>query len=745
MDSINQIWPKWHTVELIGRGAFGEVYKVKREELGETFYSAVKVIQIPRDDSEVREFLSEGQTSQSIRFYYESIAKGLMNEIKVLEQLKSAGNVVNIEEFEILEKEDGIGWDAYIRMELLQNLNEYRQGRQMHWQEVEKLGMDICKALEYCEQCRIIHRDIKPSNIFVDNYGNFKLGDFGIARQLEKTQSTLSQKGTEMYMAPEVRFGDRKSSYNVDLYSLGLVMYRLLNRNKMPFEPLDRDMLTYQDKEEALSRRLRGDRLPLPADAPAGLGQIIIRACEADRDKRYQRASEMYADLAKWQRREAEGAEPEERKRAETVPAAAPPGYSSGKDEPEEETVSAFRFESVKSPSAGKEAAKESERKEDAEEPKQRETAEVPEREKQTNTAEEIHKSSPGEMPKEAAEEAPGEAPQEAAETTPEDMRKGDEKAEDTPLPVQGKRRFSEKAAWGILAGGVAAGILCAVRNVDVYHFLIYMGIFSYDTSGIAARVNGMIVFIIAVTVGMGAGALLAGKKGLRAGAVVCMLCGGLIGCFTVGVVSDLAAVIVTMAGSDLLSRIVGIWNLVSAIAACLAVVFGGKFFRKAAESLCENVTKRPVPLLIKGRMGIKTAKAGLLCLLAASVGNLFLNGAILEGIAWQGLITWEMHLDTAWSVFLAVLVLALIAVMGAGILLVWKRKVKSGIYFTVAAGCIEVYLLSDGLLHVMLKDVVYSFVLRDFNLIYLTIPCVIASVAGVFISHCARRLYMDR
>ena len=65
MDQINKIWPKWHTVELIGRGAFGEVYKVKREELGETFYSAVKVIRIPRDDGEVREFLSEGQTSQS--------------------------------------------------------------------------------------------------------------------------------------------------------------------------------------------------------------------------------------------------------------------------------------------------------------------------------------------------------------------------------------------------------------------------------------------------------------------------------------------------------------------------------------------------------------------------------------------------------------------------------------------------------------------------------------------------------
>ena len=81
MDSINQIWPKWHTQELIGKGAFGEVYKVKREELGETFYSAVKVIRIPRDTEEIKELMDEGHTSQSIRYYYESIAKGLMNEI----------------------------------------------------------------------------------------------------------------------------------------------------------------------------------------------------------------------------------------------------------------------------------------------------------------------------------------------------------------------------------------------------------------------------------------------------------------------------------------------------------------------------------------------------------------------------------------------------------------------------------------------------------------------------------------
>ena len=309
MDKINKIWPKWHTVEPIGRGAFGEVYKIKREEFGETFYSAVKVIGIPNDKQEIQELMNEGQTSSFIRYYYESIAKNLMNEIKVLEKLKSAGNVVNIEEFEVQERKEEIGWDVYIRMELLKNLNEYRQGRQMEWEEVEKLGLDLCRALEYCEQCKIIHRDIKPSNIFVDDYGNFKLGDFGIARQMERTQSTMSQKGTEKYMAPEVRFGNQKGSYNVDIYSLGLVMYQLLNRNRMPFESLNSEFLTFEDRERALWRRLEGEEISPPIDAPERLGRIIVKACAADKNVRYQSAHEMYTDLMGWRKEKKESIE----------------------------------------------------------------------------------------------------------------------------------------------------------------------------------------------------------------------------------------------------------------------------------------------------------------------------------------------------------------------------------------------------------------------------------------------------
>ena len=85
-------------------------------------------------------------------------------------------------------------------------------GKQLTEKEVIKLGMDLSKALEYCRKLKIIHRDIKPENIFVSRFGDFKLGDFGIARELERTMSGFSKKGTYSYMAPEMYKGEKYDS-----------------------------------------------------------------------------------------------------------------------------------------------------------------------------------------------------------------------------------------------------------------------------------------------------------------------------------------------------------------------------------------------------------------------------------------------------------------------------------------------------------------------------------------------------
>ena len=75
-----------------------------------------------------------------------------------------------------MEREGETVWDIYIRMELLTPLNSFLSEHKLTEKEVVKLGSDICTTLEICAKRNVIHRDIKPENIFVNSFGDFKLG-----------------------------------------------------------------------------------------------------------------------------------------------------------------------------------------------------------------------------------------------------------------------------------------------------------------------------------------------------------------------------------------------------------------------------------------------------------------------------------------------------------------------------------------------------------------------------------------
>ena len=176
-------------------------------------------------------------------------------------------------------------------MELLNPFDSFVSNPEFSQKDVIRLGVDICTALENCEQNHVVHRDIKPDNIFISRFGEYKLGDFGIARKLEATQANLSRKGTLNYMAPEVYKSEEYGS-NVDIYSLGMVLYTLLNNNRIAFLPPYPQPISYKDNEVALSRRLSGEPLTLPCNASASLGMAIIKACAYNPRERYQTATE---------------------------------------------------------------------------------------------------------------------------------------------------------------------------------------------------------------------------------------------------------------------------------------------------------------------------------------------------------------------------------------------------------------------------------------------------------------------
>lgn len=295
MKEIHEVWPGWKIQSLIGSGGFGKVYKAKKDLLGEETYSAIKVIQIPNDPAEVSNMQASGMDEKSIQEYYKASVVQLINEIKLMERMKSASHVVAIEDYEVVESPENLGWSIYIRMELLTNLNTYIQEKGMSVQDVVKMGIDVLTGLEFCHQQNLIHRDIKPANIFVSSFGEYKIGDFGISREIERTSVTLSQKGTKTYMAPEIV---RMEPYDhlVDIYALGLTLYEIANNGRMPFLPPFPEPYLPMDLEKAILKRLSGQKFP-DIEGAGRLNDVVRKACAYDPKERYQSAAEMKADL----------------------------------------------------------------------------------------------------------------------------------------------------------------------------------------------------------------------------------------------------------------------------------------------------------------------------------------------------------------------------------------------------------------------------------------------------------------
>ena len=292
------VWPEWELIEKIGEGSFGKVYKAKRTERGRSFYSAIKIISIPASKGELDSVRSEMNNEQSTRGYFRNLVEDCIQEIYTMEHFCGNSHVVSFEDFKVVEYLDEIGWDISIRMEYLTSFMDYCTGKELTEKEVIKLGCDLAMALIYCRKLNIIHRDVKPENIFVSRFGDFKLGDFGIAREQAHTMSNMSKKGTYSYMAPEIYKGEKYDS-SIDIYSLGIVLYKLMNQNRLPFLSLDKQLITYRDKETALARRMAGEKMPAPVNASASFSHIILKACAYEPGKRYRKPEDMLRDLEK--------------------------------------------------------------------------------------------------------------------------------------------------------------------------------------------------------------------------------------------------------------------------------------------------------------------------------------------------------------------------------------------------------------------------------------------------------------
>lgn len=300
MYSIEKIWPEWKAVRLIGEGSSGKVYEIVRNKLGIEEHSALKVISVPNSQSEINSLFSDGMDEQSVVGYYDSIVQSFVSEISLMSKLKGHPNIVTYEDYQVVKHDNGIGYDILIRMELLTPFSDIIRQNKFDTKNILDFALQLCEALSVCHKNNILHRDIKYDNIFVSNIGTYKLGDFGVARKFDKTSGNFSLKGTYTYMAPEIYKGQAYGATS-DIYSLGIVLYRLMNKNREAFMPLPPNPIRLDDKEKALFKRMSGEKLPAPVDASKEIASIILKACAFNQSERYSSADELKADLLKCQ------------------------------------------------------------------------------------------------------------------------------------------------------------------------------------------------------------------------------------------------------------------------------------------------------------------------------------------------------------------------------------------------------------------------------------------------------------
>ncbi len=291
---------EWTVEKKLGQGSYGVVYQISRGDAGSRITSAMKWIPLPPDESEIRQMLDRGKSRTAVREYYEKMKTGFSEEIQLLYKLRGNSHIVSLEDFKIVPRKgrNEIGYDLFIRMELLTSLHHWLARKtSLTYRDILQLGMDLCDALTDCSRLSIIHRDIKPDNIFVTDDNRFKLGDFGIARRLQIPGLDSTQRvGSLGYMSPEV-FHGKAYDLRADLYSLGLVLYKLMNRMRGPFEPED---ASPEVIEQANERRLNGEEIPRPDQIPGsleGLWAVLQKACAPRPEDRFPTPQEMKDSL----------------------------------------------------------------------------------------------------------------------------------------------------------------------------------------------------------------------------------------------------------------------------------------------------------------------------------------------------------------------------------------------------------------------------------------------------------------
>ena len=266
----------YRILRVLGEGGMGAVYEAEQEHPRRTV--ALKVIKAVWSNPDlIRRFEQESQALG--RLHHPGIA-----------QIYEAGSA-----------DTGFGRQPFFAMELIRGkpLTLYAESEQLNTRQRLELMIQVCEAVEHAHQRGIIHRDLKPGNILVDENGQPKILDFGLARFTDSDAHATRQTdvgqllGTLAYMSPEQVLADPFAlDTRSDVYALGIILYELL-AGKLPYaigRQLHEAVQTIRERDAAplstINRAYRGD-----------VETIVSKALEKDKERRYASAAALALDL----------------------------------------------------------------------------------------------------------------------------------------------------------------------------------------------------------------------------------------------------------------------------------------------------------------------------------------------------------------------------------------------------------------------------------------------------------------
>lgn len=255
----------------------------------------VKIISVPGAPGQVEALLLSGACADKDQAltYFKELADGVAQEAALLRRLGSLEGFEAHLGYEIQHAENAAGYEIRLLGRYHKTLATMIQKEPLTHLAAVNLGLDLCAALTACRRLGYIYVDLKPENVFYTEKHGYRIGDLGFMNLASLPYASLPEKYRSRYTAPEINDALSRLNSTMDIYALGLILYRIYNNGQFPME--------YADPATAL---------PCPMYADYEMAEIIAKACAPDPTDRWQDPAQMGQALVDYMQRNAVNATP---------------------------------------------------------------------------------------------------------------------------------------------------------------------------------------------------------------------------------------------------------------------------------------------------------------------------------------------------------------------------------------------------------------------------------------------------